>query len=99
MRLGNLPKGSAVRWRLIACLMVAAVTAPSGAIARQNLLAHQIVGTWEIVSVDITSADGTRVLPFGARPHGVIMLDADGRYANVFGIRIGQGSVRTTAWR
>ena len=66
-------------------LMFAAVAAPGGAIAQQELLARQVVGTWEIVSVDITSADGTRVEPFGPKPKGIIMLDASGRYANVFG--------------
>ena len=65
--------------------MFAAVAAPSGASAQQELLARQIVGTWEIVSAEITSADGTQVEPFGPRPKGIIMLDASGRYANGFG--------------
>lgn len=71
--------------RLTTWLMFAAVVAPSGAIAQDELLARQVVGTWEIVSVDITSAGGTQVQPFGPRPRGIIMLDASGRYANVFG--------------
>ena len=73
-------------WRRLAIwLMFAGATVPGGAIAQQDLLARQIAGTWEIVSVDITSADGTQVQPFGPRPNGIIMLDAGGRYADVFG--------------
>ncbi|HEX3995847.1 MAG TPA: lipocalin-like domain-containing protein [Acetobacteraceae bacterium] len=80
-----LRKGLASWRRLATWLMVAAMVAPSGAIAQQGVLARQIVGTWEIVSVDIASADGTHVQPFGPKPNGIIMLDASGRYANVFG--------------
>jgi len=84
MTLGVLP-GSAASWRrLITCLMFAAIAAPTGAIAQQDLLAREVVGTWEIVSVDIASTDGIRVQPFGPRPNGIIMLDASGHYANIF---------------
>ena len=85
MTLRILPASPASWRRLATWLMFAAVVAPSGAVAQQALLARQIVGTWEIVSVDITSADGTQVRPFGPKPNGILMLDASGRYANVFG--------------
>ncbi len=77
---------SLASWRRLATWLVFAVVAAlSGAIAQEASLARQIVGTWEIVSVDITSADGTQVRPFGPKPSGIIVLDASGRYANVFG--------------
>jgi len=85
MTLRILRDGLASWRRLATWLIFAAVVVPSGAIAQQELLARQIVGTWEIVSVAITAADGTQVQPFGPKPNGIIMFDASGRYASVFG--------------
>lgn len=39
-----------------------------------------LVGTWEWVSVDNTTADGTRTRPFGPKPGGYLTFGADGRF-------------------
>lgn len=44
--------------------------------------AKDLVGAWTIASV-ITEQGGTQVEPFGSDPRGVLMLDANGRYALV----------------
>ena len=58
---------------------------PDIATAQQSSLRQQVIGAWDIVSVEITSPDDTHVEPFGPNPHGIIMFDADGRYVNAFG--------------
>jgi len=74
-------------------LSLSAITAlgiallPGGAVAQQKTLKEQLVGTWDLVSNDITPRNGTKQ-PFygaGANPKGMLILDAGGRYASVLG--------------
>ena len=53
---------------------------PAQAIAQQKTLKDQMVGMWELVSAENTSADGTKALPFGPAPKGMAVLDANGRF-------------------
>jgi hypothetical protein len=39
-----------------------------------------LVGTWEWISVDNISPDGTRTQPFGPKPGGYLTFSADGRF-------------------
>src|SRR6516165_9335757 len=56
---------------------------PGSIVAQQGTLRQQLVGTWTIVSWEITVADGTRRQI--ANPKGVLIFDAGGRYAFVIG--------------
>lgn len=38
-------------------------------------------GTWELVSVENTLADGTKVQPYGGHPDGRLTFDGAGRYS------------------
>ena len=58
---------------------------PTGAVAQQKTLKEQLVGTWMIVSVETTNADGSKSLPFTATPKGITIFDAAGHYV-VFNI-------------
>ena len=41
----------------------------------------RFVGTWTLVSVDNIQPDGSRTQPYGPGPQGILMFDAEGRYA------------------
>jgi hypothetical protein len=56
---------------------------PCGAIAQQQPLKQQLVGTWMLVSADNVGSDGIRRQSFGAAPRGIMILDASGRYAEM----------------
>jgi hypothetical protein len=57
--------------------------APGTVVAQQVTLKQQLVGSWTIVSWEVTLADGTR-RQF-ANPKGILIFDANGRYAEVIG--------------
>lgn len=57
---------------------------PGSAVAQQGTLKQQLVGSWTLVSFDGTSANGTKGQPFGANPKGILILEAGGRYAQLF---------------
>ena len=69
---------------VLCCLVLLFLARPAPG-AEGSSIAQQVVGTWDVQSVTITSADGSVVDPFGSKPSGIIMLDTNGRYANVFG--------------
>ena len=59
-----------------------AVLAGSAA-AQQKTLKEQLVGTWTLVANDNVAPDGTKRQIFGPNPKGILMLDANGRFAQV----------------
>jgi hypothetical protein len=56
---------------------------PRSAVSQQKSLKEQLVGTWTTVSADNVLPDGTKRQLFGANPKGIIIFDANGRYAFV----------------
>ena len=60
------------------------VLSSSFATAQQKSLKEQIVGTWTLVSSDNVGSDGTKRQLFGAKPKGVLILDASGHYAQIY---------------
>ena len=57
----------------------------SETMAQQKSLKEQLVGPWSIVSNETTTKDGKKGQAFGSKPNGILILDASGRYATVFG--------------
>ena len=57
----------------------------SNALAQQKSLKEQLVGTWTLVSTEVTPPTGPKRQYFGANPRGILMLDAGGHYAQVWG--------------
>jgi hypothetical protein len=55
-----------------------------GAVSQQNSLKDQIIGTWALVSNDNVAPDGTKRQIFGANPKGILIFEANGRYAQIF---------------
>jgi hypothetical protein len=54
------------------------------ALAQQKTLKEQLVGTWTLVSNDNVGSDGTKRQLFGPKPKGILILDANGHYAQIY---------------
>ena len=57
---------------------------PSSTVAQQKSLKEQLTGTWTLVSIDNFAPDGTKRQNLGANRKGVMILDASGRYAQIY---------------
>ena len=68
----------------ITALLCAGIFSVGHAQAQQKALKDQLVGTWSLVSNENVAADGTKRQPFGPSPKGILILDANGQYAQVF---------------
>ena len=64
--------------------MIALALLPGSALSQQKSLKDQLVGTWNVVSVEQTNKDGTKSQRFGANPKGVYTFDANGRFFVMF---------------
>jgi hypothetical protein len=62
-------------------LMLAALGGEAA--AQQKSLKDRLVGTWHLVISEIVAPDGTKSLPFGPKPEGVMVFTADGNYAHI----------------
>ena len=68
---------------IVCALMLASTTASW---AQQKSLKEQLVGAWNLVSIEVTPTDGAKRSGFGGpNAKGILILDASGRYAQVTG--------------
>jgi Lipocalin-like domain len=70
---------------VFAITVSALATAQGGAVAQQNSIKQQVVGTWTYASVDTIRPDGTRVPTWGSNPVGLWIFGSDGRYIFLVG--------------
>jgi hypothetical protein len=70
---------------LSAIVAAKAALLPGSVAAQQKPLKDQLVGTWTLVSFEDINPNGTKKQYLGANPRGILMLDAGGRYAAMFG--------------
>ncbi len=56
---------------------------PGSALAQQKTLKEQIIGTWTILSNDSVAPNGTKHQIFGANPKGILVIAANGQYAQI----------------
>jgi hypothetical protein len=54
------------------------------AVPQQNSLKEQLTGAWTMVSNDNVAPDGTKRQLYGPNPKGILILDASGRYAQIY---------------
>ena len=72
---------SVIRLSTIAALGLAMLS--GSATAQQKTLKEQVAGTWLLASAETTNADGSKMLPFGPNPKGILVLDANGHYVSL----------------
>ena len=53
---------------------------PGAGLGQQKSLKEQLVGSWTLVQVTDTHADGTKTNPWGANPKGAYMFGTDGHF-------------------
>ena len=59
-------------------VIVGALTLSASAFAQS---AKDVVGTWDYVSAETVAPDGKRSPTFGPKPKGILIFEANGRYA------------------
>jgi hypothetical protein len=65
----------------LSLLTLGAVLLADDAVAQQQALKEQLVGTWTLVSADIVRNDGSKVELFGPNPRGTLIYTSDGHFA------------------
>jgi hypothetical protein len=60
------------------------VLSPGSALSQQKSLKEQLVGTWALISNDNVAPDGTKRELYGHNPKGILILDASGRFAQIY---------------
>jgi hypothetical protein len=71
--------------KIFAVILLGFVVLASNAVAQQKSLKEQLVGAWTLVSFEVTNKDGATQQTFGPNPRGVLILDAGGKYAQMWG--------------
>ena len=56
---------------------------PGSTLAQEKSLKEQLAGTWTIISNDNVAPDGTKRQLFGPNPKGILVLAANGQYAQI----------------
>src|SRR5262245_29930431 len=56
---------------------------PGKAVSQQRTLKEQLVGSWSFATAVTTLPNGNKVQPFGPNPAGLLIFDANGRYASL----------------
>jgi Lipocalin-like domain len=66
----------------LSAMMLVLVLSPGRTVAQQRSLREQLIGAWELVSCERTTANGAKQ-PYCVNPTGILILDASGRYAHM----------------
>ena len=69
--------------KAVATLIVCGIGASAAVAQPAKTLREQLVGTWNFVIAEITTADGKKTLPFGDKPKGMLVFTADGHFSQV----------------
>jgi hypothetical protein len=69
--------------RILAAVFACGLAASAAQAQPAKSLKDQLVGTWTFVVAEITAADGSKSLPFGDTPKGILIFTADGHFAQI----------------
>jgi hypothetical protein len=61
-----------------------ALALPRSAVSQQKSLKDQLVGTWTLISFELTRPDDSKSYLFGTNPKGVNTYDASGHFTLIF---------------
>jgi len=68
---------------ITAALLALALSACAAAAQPAASLKDQIVGSWNFFVAEVTAPDGKKSFPFGETPKGILILTADGSFAQI----------------
>lgn len=60
------------------------VFAAGSAVAQPKTLKEQIIGSWSLISFELTYPDGHKDQAFGPNPKGINTFDSNGRFSLIF---------------
>jgi Lipocalin-like domain len=84
MRADALLGEDTVKSRTVAAALLAlALSAGAAAAQGAKSFKDQIVGSWDFVVAEVTAPDGKKSFPFGETPKGILILTADGHFAQI----------------
>jgi lipocalin-like protein len=69
--------------RLIAGALLLAGMAGGSLAQSESTLKEQLIGTWIHVISEVTAPDGTKSLPFGEAPNGILIFAPTGHFAQI----------------
>lgn len=69
------------KFALAAIISICSVFFGSSDIRAQQKTGNPLVGTWMLVSNNVTFPDGNKMQPFGPNPVGMLVFDGAGRYS------------------
>jgi len=69
--------------RALVIINIGLIIFGNSVLAQTKPLRDQLIGVWTLVSNDHITSDGVRRQLFGKSPKGILMLNADGRYAHI----------------
>lgn len=69
--------------RAFASFLTVLLSASSVLAQPAKTLREQLIGTWDFVIAEITTADGRKQLPFGDKPKGMLIFTVDGHFSQV----------------
>jgi Lipocalin-like domain len=64
--------------RILSLITIVALAVPS--LHAQAGTTNPLVGNWKLIAADKILPDGTRVVDYGAEPHGLVIFTADGHF-------------------
>jgi hypothetical protein len=68
---------------IIAAALLAVLSTGAALAQSATPLKDKIVGAWDFVIAEVKAPDGTKSLPFGDKPKGMIVFTPDGRFAQI----------------
>jgi Lipocalin-like domain len=69
--------------RLVATVLAIGIGASAAAAQPGKTLRERLVGTWDFIIAEITTADGKKSFPFGERPKGMLIFTEAGHFSQV----------------
>jgi hypothetical protein len=69
--------------RILAAVFACALAAGAAYAQQPKSLKDQLVGTWTFVVAEVTAPDGSKSLPFGDTPKGILIFTPDGHFAQI----------------
>jgi Lipocalin-like domain len=69
--------------RIVTVAFACGVVATAASAQQAETLKDKLIGTWTFVVAEVTAPDGTKSLPFGDTPKGILIFTPDGHFSQI----------------